>query len=195
MDLFRYAWRYELPAIVRCDCSYTATIQTFRGPDCMPFSFQQDCLIMFSCQSRRMRTLRSLLLYMSPVSALVLNPDLLRMTPSPTKPDNLSDTLLMVHGPWHTSNVLDIPSVSTSATHLSTVLVNPQVGWSCADQSETGSYAASCEDAAHHMAFTPPGSDDSQEMQWSRRYGPGVGGVPLPQAVVSCKRPASILKK
>ena len=151
---------------------------------------------MSSMQPRRMRTLGSLLLYISPLSALVLNPGLLLISPSPTKPGNVSTVSWAVHVPWHTSStVSDIASANTNSTHLSTFPVNPQIDWHCADQPETGPYAASCEDAAHHIAFIPPGSDDSQEMEWTKRYGPDPGDVPLPQAVVSCKRPASISKK
>ena len=150
---------------------------------------------MSSMQSRKMRTLGSLLLYISPLSALVLDRDLLLISPSPTKPGNVSSVSQVVQGPWHTSStVLDIASANTNSTHLSTFPVNPQIDWHCADQQETGPYAARCVDAANHMAFIPPGSDDSQEMQWSRRYGPDAGDVPLPQAVVSCKRPASTSK-
>ena len=156
------------------------------------FLFQQDCSIILNIQAGRMRTWKSLLLYISPLSAFVLNPGLLLISPSPTKPGDISNTSQLVHGPWHTSKVLDTAPLNRSSTHLSTIQADPQIKWYCADQPETGPYAASCEDAAQHMAFIPPGSDESQEMDWYTR--PDIGDVPLPQAVVSCKRPAPIPK-
>ena len=45
------------------------------------------------------------------------------------------------------------------------------------------------------MAFVPRGTDDSQEVRWSRRDMPVLQDVPLPQEVLSCKRLAPDLRK
>ena len=78
--------------------------------------------------------------------------------------------------------------MSTNLANSSTVQVNRQVAWRCNDILGTGPYATSCDDAIHHMAFTPPGSDDSHEFRWGRRNWPLDRDIPLPQEVVSCKR-------
>ena len=135
-----------------------------------------------------MHTVRSVLFSISSVSALVLDTGLRLTSPSTTKPDNVSNVSGTVEGPWHTSDVLDMSPVSLNVTHLSTSTINPEIVWRCSELLGLGSYAASCEDAAHHMAFIPRGADDSQQLYWSRRDTPVVEDVPLPQEVLSCKR-------
>ena len=66
-------------------------------------------------------------------------------------------------------------------------MANRQLEWRCDAFFGQRPYAASCEDAARHMAFIAPGSDDTRVFLWGRREWPAID-VPLPQAVVSCKR-------
>lgn len=138
-----------------------------------------------------MHTTPLVLLGIPSVSALVLDPDLLLLSLSPITPDNGTRHVETAQGPWHTSNVSGVPLVSLNKTH-STSTVNYQIAWTCSTLLGSGPYAASCEEAARHIAFIPRGASESQELKWGRREWPIVEDVALPQEVVSCKHPASV---
>ena len=145
-------------------------------------------LVMFNIHPKRMYTLRSLLLSLPSVSALVLSPDLLLTTPSSPKTGNVSMSPETSKESWNISHALEIFPLSTTSTHASTSMADNRVKWNCNYMLGSGPYAASCADASRHMAFIPPGSDDSQELRWGRRDWPVLRDIPLPQEVVSCKR-------
>ena len=142
-----------------------------------------------------MHQVRSVLLSISSVSALILDTGLRLTSPSTTKPENVSLVSGTVRKPWHTSDVSDTSPVPLNMTNFSTSTVNRDIAWRCSDLLGLGPYAASCEDAAHHMAFIPRGAEDSQQLDWSRRDTPVVQDVPLPQEVLSCKRLAPDVRK
>ena len=135
-----------------------------------------------------MHTFRSVLFSIPSVSALILDTGLRLTSTSTTKPDNVSNDSGTVEGSWHPSNVSDVSLISLNMTNLSTFTVNRDILYRCSELLGRGWYAASCEDAAQHMAFIPPGADDSQQFAWSRRPTPVVTDIPLPQEVLSCKR-------
>ena len=183
--LFRHADGSALSANMRCD--HGRHFEILIASD----SISLLIFLSYSKFINRMHTLRSILLGVSSVSAIILSPDsvlISGITTSPTKPNNVSTTSDAVQGSWHSSNVLEVPPMSTNKTDSSTSMMNREVEWRCNDLLGHGPYAASCEDAARHMAFIPPDSDDSQELLWGRRDWPLVRDVPLPQEVVSCKR-------
>lgn len=144
-------------------------------------------------RSSKMITIGSVFLSVSSVSALLLNPDLQLTSSSATNLSNSSspDT---VKSPWHTLSRLEAPPIPKNTTRLSAPTVTRPLTWRCNDLLGHGPYAASCEDAARYMAFTPPGSDDSEQFEWGRRDWSVIRGIPLPQEVVSCKRLAPTLK-
>ena len=142
-----------------------------------------------------MHTVRSVLFSISSVSALIIDTGLRLTPPSTTKPDNVSNVSETVQGPWHTSDVSAVAPVPLNMTNLSTSTVNREIAWRCSQLLGLGPYAASCEDAADHMAFIPRGADDSQQFDWSRRDTPVVADVPLPQEVLSCKRLAPDVRR
>ena len=141
-----------------------------------------------------MHVCRSVLQCIPSVSALVFNPNLLLISPSTTNPGNVSTVSKTFRGPWHTSIVSEVAPISMNVTNSSTVRVNRQIEWRCNEILGSGPYATSCDDAIHHIAFTPPGSDDSHEFRWGKREWPLFRDVPLPQEVVSCKHLMPVLR-
>lgn len=150
---------------------------------------------MFSIPISRRVTIQLLLCGISSVSALAINLDLLLVSPSSINSNNISTISDIIQGSSHTSTVSNSSLVSTNTTHLSSSPSNREIEWQCSDMLGTGPYTASCEDAARHIAFIPPGSDDSHVLPWGCRAWPTSWFVPLPQEVVSCKHLARTLLK
>ena len=100
--LSRYAYGYDLPAIcavARCD--HSRHLEAF-GFHSSPPSFMNLLRSDFSIRPRGMDRFRLVLLSISSVSALVLNPDLLLISPPSTTPGNAS---MSSNGPPTLKNV------------------------------------------------------------------------------------------
>ena len=130
---------------------------------------------------------RLVILGVSSVSAVVLNPDLLLISSPSTNRGNISTISDTAQSPQQISNMSEVALMSTNLTYSVTSMGNRQIEARCTDIAGCGPYAASCEDAVRYMAFVPPRFAESQQILWGRRDGTRVPNVLLPQEVISCK--------